>query len=209
VTGYEALSRFSAEPWQPPDVWFGLAAEAGLGVELECFAIERALATFDFTSDAYLSVNASPDTIMADRLGEMLRGNPSRIVLEVTEHARVASYPDLHKHLAPLRAAGIRLAVDDAGAGFSGLQHILELRPEIIKLDISLTRDINTDPTKRALGTALVTFARELRAHIVAEGVETAGEFLSLRELGVDLGQGYFMARPAPWGKAELNLDLP
>jgi EAL domain-containing protein (putative c-di-GMP-specific phosphodiesterase class I) len=202
VRGWEALSRIHSEPMKSVDAWFADASAAGLGIQLECFAISAAIQKFDFAAGAYLSLNASPTTIVSGELAGIFAGYPqNQIVLEVTEHARVASYPDLLDALEVLKKRGIRLAIDDAGAGYAGLRHILLLRPEIIKLDIVLTRDIDNDPIRRALGAALVAFAHELGAEIVAEGIETQPEYDSLLELGIGLGQGYHIAKPAPWGQ--------
>jgi EAL domain-containing protein (putative c-di-GMP-specific phosphodiesterase class I) len=117
-------------------------------------------------------------------------------VLELTEHASVGNYGRLADALDPLRVRGVRVAVDDAGAGFASFRHILNLNPDIIKLDMALTRGIQADPVRRALASALVTFARELHAVIVAEGIETEAELKALRSLGVGYGQGFFLARP-------------
>ena len=150
-------------------------------------------------------MNASPTTIVSGELEPLFEGYPqNQIVLEVTEHARVASYPDLLDKLEVIKKRGVRLAIDDAGAGYAGLRHILLLHPEIIKLDIVLTRDIDTDPIRRALGSALVAFAHELGAEIIAEGIETKPEYDALLELGIELGQGYHIAKPAPWGQSTL-----
>ena len=117
-----------------------------------------------------------------------------RIVAELTEHTRVDDYRGLLDALAPLRRQGLRIAVDDAGAGYAGLRHVLRLEPDLIKLDLELIRDIHTDPAKRAL----VTFAADTSAILVAEGIETADELATLRALGVPYGQGYHLARPGP-----------
>jgi len=98
--------------------------------------------------------------------------------------------------LAVWRARGFRVAVDDAGSGFASLQHILQLHPDVIKLDSGLIRDIDADPAKRALATAMVTFADELGADLVAEGVETVEEFETVRGLGITKVQGYLLGRP-------------
>jgi EAL domain-containing protein (putative c-di-GMP-specific phosphodiesterase class I) len=199
--GLECLSRFSAMPKRPPDQWFNEAADAGLGIDLELAAIRMALQAFSSSLPdyAYLAVNASPQTILGHELPAMLDGMPlDRIVLEVTEHALVADYDRLLAALKPLRERGVRLAVDDAGAGYSSLQHILHLRPDIIKLDMGLTRHIDIDPARRALASALIGFAKETGSKIIAEGVETASELKALKSLGVEKAQGYFLARPMP-----------
>lgn len=116
--------------------------------------------------------------------------------MELTEHAAIACYAELGKALEPIRFLGVKLAIDDAGAGYSGLQHIVRLRPDILKLDVSLTRGIETDPAKRSLAAAMMHFARETRALIVAEGIETEAEHATLRRLGIHRGQGYLLGRP-------------
>ena len=196
--GFEALTRFSAEPQRTPDLWFGEAADAGLGLQLELAAVKAALdGAGELPEGCYLSLNASPDTILSGRLLPLLSPAPGRqVVIEVTEHAPVAAYDALCEALKPLRDTGVMLAVDDAGAGYATLQHILQLDPEIIKLDIGLTRGIDGEPARRALAAALIFFARETGAEIVAEGIETQSELDTLRALGVDKGQGYLLGRP-------------
>jgi EAL domain-containing protein (putative c-di-GMP-specific phosphodiesterase class I) len=203
--GVECLSRFSATPVRTPDVWFNEATEAGLGTDLELAAIRMAFGAFDsrLPADSYLAVNASPQTILSGDFAAVLNAKPlDRIVLEITEHAHVPDYDVLMSVIAPLRAQGLRLAVDDAGAGYSSLQHILHLRPDIIKLDMGLTRHIDLDSARRALASALIKFAQETNSKIIAEGVETASELKTLKALGVAMAQGYFLARPMPLDQA-------
>jgi EAL domain-containing protein (putative c-di-GMP-specific phosphodiesterase class I)/CheY-like chemotaxis protein len=198
--GFEALARFSETPTRPPNEWFADAARVGLGVEFELEAI-RAAATIsvDLPVGSYLSLNIGPATAMSDRLGPALAAVGRRgTVLEITEHAPIDDYDALATALAPLRARGVRLAVDDAGAGFASLRHILRLRPDFIKLDISLTSGIDTDVAQRALARGLTTFGTEIGATRIGEGVETASELETLRELGVTTVQGYFLGRPQP-----------
>jgi EAL domain-containing protein (putative c-di-GMP-specific phosphodiesterase class I) len=198
IVGLECLSRFSATPQRSPDEWFAEAAEVGLGVALELTAIRLALSALSaFPADVYLTINASPATILSRELPATLDGMPpERLVLEVTEYALVDDYDRLLTALQPLRTRGVRLAVDDAGAGYSSLRHILHLQPDFIKLDMSLTRHIDLDPARRALASALIGFARETNSRIIAEGVETASELAALRSLGVEKAQGYFLNRP-------------
>ncbi|OQW63124.1 MAG: diguanylate phosphodiesterase [Proteobacteria bacterium HN_bin10] len=195
LIGFESLSRFRTGS---PDVWFADAAGVGLGVELELAAIGKALGALALLPNSvYLAVNASPDTILSGQLNEILAGLPlDRIVLEVTEHSTVSDYDALSAALNAWRAQGVRLAVDDAGAGYSSLRHILALQPDLIKLDMSLTRNICLDPARKALAAALIGFARETGSHIIAEGVETEAELVTLRQLGVEKLQGYFLGRP-------------
>jgi len=120
------------------------------------------------------------------------------VVVEITEHEQVDDYASLAAALAELRRLGARVAIDDAGAGFSSLRHTLALEPDIVKLDISLTQGIDSDRAKRALAASLIAFADEIGMDIVAEGVESAGELATLLELGVPFGQGYYLAEPGP-----------
>ena len=196
--GLECLARFTSTPYSAPDVWFREAAETGMGIALEMAAVKVALAALPSVPETtYLAVNASPQTILSPELSRALEGLPAeRIVLEITEHAHVDDYDQLLGALQPLRQAGVRVAVDDAGAGYASLQHILQLKPDLIKLDMALTRNIDADRPRRALASALIGFAQETGSRIIAEGVETAGELAVLRDLGVEKAQGYFLGRP-------------
>ena len=198
IVGFEALARFSGQPERPPNEWFEEAASVGCGVGLELAAARTALAALDqIAPGAFLSVNCSPSTTLDPGLAELLmQMPPDRIVLELTEHDPVDDYGPLLGVLERLRGQGVRIAIDDAGAGYSGLRHVLRLRPDVLKLDVSLTRDIDADPDRRALATAMVAFATEIDAVVIAEGIETAAELHTLRDLGIALGQGYHLGRP-------------
>lgn len=200
LVGCEALARFTTPPVQGPDRWFAEADLSGLGVELETTAVALALRELPrLPSDAFLAVNVSPSTAVSPVLHELLaRSDMSRIVLELTEHVPVEDYEAVSTGLAALRARGVRLALDDTGAGYAGLRHLLGLRPDVIKLDISLTRDIDHDPVRRALAGALVSFAADVEAQVVAEGVENGPEQEALQRLGVRWVQGFHVARPQP-----------
>jgi EAL domain-containing protein (putative c-di-GMP-specific phosphodiesterase class I) len=199
AVGHEALARFDCDPRRTPDVWFAEAAAVGLDTELELAAVARALDVLPtLPSEVFLTVNVSPETVVASALGELLEPHLyGRVVLEITEHAAVADYARLLAGLRPLRERGVRVAIDDAGAGFASLQHILRLRPDIIKLDISLVRGIDAEPVKRALASSLVAFAAEIESIIVAEGIETEEEQQALARLGIRWGQGFLLGRPA------------
>lgn len=206
VIGVEALARFAHPPVRPPDVWFLEAASVGLGVNLEVVALELALQQLHrLPLGIYLSVNVSVEALMSDTFREILEDVPAeRIVLEVTEHIPIDDYTAIGKCLQSLRSKGVRLAVDDAGAGLSSLRHVVDLQPEIIKLDIGLIRGID-DPARQALARALLAFARETyEATVVAEGIETVGELEVLRRLGCPQGQGFLLGRPE-----RLSLELP
>jgi EAL domain-containing protein (putative c-di-GMP-specific phosphodiesterase class I) len=207
VMGVEALARFAPHPIRPPDEWFLEAASVGRGVDLEITALNLALEQLDrLPAGMYLSLNATADTIQSEEFQATLNDVPAeRIVLELTEHAPVDDYRGLETVIERLRSKGLRVAVDDAGAGFSSLRHILNLQPDVIKLDIDLIRGIDRDPARQALGRALLNFASEAYgASIVAEGIETNAELETLRDLGCPCGQGFYLGRPE-----RLSLDLP
>ena len=198
IVSLEALARFWTEPMRSPSAWFAEATEVGLGVELELAAIRAALLRLDdFPADVAIALNVSPTTALDPRFCELLVGVAERVVIEITEHAQVDDYDALRAALAPLRERGAQLAIDDVGAGFANLRHILRLAPDIVKLDLSLTQEISRDPAREALASSLVGFAGGVGASIVAEGISSDEDLALLRTLGVDYGQGYHLARPS------------
>jgi len=198
LVAYEALARFPDEPTRPTAAWFAVADELGIGVELELAAVEAALAQLDnLPAGVLLSLNISPAAAIAPEFADLVAPVAERLVIELTEHTSIDDYGPLGTVLARLRARGAKLAVDDVGAGYASLRHILHLAPDIVKLDLSLTRDIDSDSSRRALTSALVDFAYGMGATMAAEGIESEGEFALLRELGVSQGQGYYLGRPA------------
>jgi len=211
LSGFEALCRFRPEPYRSPDQWFADAAEVGLMIDLEIAVMNAALDHLaDLPGHVYVGINAAPETVASGRLGEVFAGRPlERIVLEVTEHIAVDDYDALLAEIGKWRFRGVTLAVDDAGAGYSGLQHIVRLAPDILKLDMSLTTGIDSDPARRALAAALVHFAEESHCVIVAEGIETEAEFAALTALGVHRGQGWLLGRPAPLDAAQALCAAP
>lgn len=211
VAGLEALARFDLEPSRTPDVWFDEAQAVDLREELELAAVTMALDGLEhLPPGTYLSINLSPETVTSARFAEMLPMLPAaRVILEVTEHAPVKDYGALGEALHDFRAGGGRLAVDDAGAGFASLKHILRLAPEVVKLDREVAQGIDVDRPRRALASALVSFASDLGAQVVAEGIETEAEVDALRGLGVTYGQGYYLARPGPIPPGGFDALLP
>jgi len=198
VVSFEALARFWREPMRPPSDWFAEAAGVGLGAELELAAIEAALERLaEFPADAALAINVSPATALNPRFFELVLGIADRLIIEITEHAQVEDYDELAEALAPLRACGAKLAIDDVGAGFASLRHILRLEPDIMKLDLTLTHEIARDPAREALAWSLVRFAEGIDATIAAEGIESPEDLAALRALGVAYGQGFYLARPS------------
>ncbi len=166
--------------------------------ELQLAVVERAVALVGLLpTGAFLTFNVGPDVLASPELLDLLDlVDPERVIIELTEHVRIDDYDRLLDSVSRVRERGARLAVDDTGAGFSSLGHIIHLRPELIKLDRQFTRGIDTDLARRSLAHALVTFARDLGAEVVAEGIETGAELDTVRELGVPYGQGYFLSRP-------------
>jgi EAL domain-containing protein (putative c-di-GMP-specific phosphodiesterase class I)/ActR/RegA family two-component response regulator len=198
LVGVESLAKFSMTPARPPNEWFDSAAELGLQTRLELAAVARALSRrSDLPNGMFMSVNLSPATLMSPDVAALIPDAfAGRLLIEVTEHTPVADYIALRDAMAPLRAAGVTLAIDDAGAGFASLRHILKLSPHYIKLDISLTQNIEHDAGTIALAVALTSFAGSIGAQVIAEGIETQSQLDALRALGIHLGQGYHLGRP-------------
>jgi EAL domain-containing protein (putative c-di-GMP-specific phosphodiesterase class I) len=194
--GFEALTRFA--DGTPPDLAFAAAAACGMGLELEAATLAMALhAADELPAGAWLSLNVSP-TLLAEgvALGRVLAGHARPIVLEVTEHELIDDYGALQRARRALGPA-IRIAVDDTGAGIANFNHLVGLRPDFLKIDIGLVRGVANDPSRRAVVVGLVHFAAEAGCQVIAEGVETAQERATVTELGVTLGQGYLLAKPA------------
>lgn len=200
VVGYEALARFDHSV-RSPLPWFEAARVHGRLVELEAVALRSALdAKAILPTNTFLTVNISPGLVDTPLVREVWAEFPSLggVIVELTEHERIDSYAELEPALTRLRSAGALLAIDDAGAGYSGLQHVLTLRPDVIKLDRALVEGLDRDEAKRALVEMLGTLAGRLDAWLLAEGIETGEELDVLIGLGVPLAQGYFLARPGP-----------
>lgn len=199
VAGVECLARFPDSDKRGPDCWFNEADEVGMGVELEMLAVRSALATLPFVPlGHYVSINASPATIISGALELALADHDGeQLVIEVTEHQEVTDFTSLAKALRAISPKA-RIAIDDVGAGYAGLRHIVDLAPDILKLDMSLTRDIFRDPARRALAGALVKFSEEIGCSLVAEGIECEQERDIMADLGIAYGQGYFYSPPRP-----------
>jgi EAL domain-containing protein (putative c-di-GMP-specific phosphodiesterase class I) len=199
VAGYEALARFA--DGARPDLVFAAAHAAGIGTELEALAVRRALIQrAALPANAFLTLNLGPEALLSAPVQETVAatGDLRGVIVEITEQQRVDDYARLQAAMAPLRDRGALVAVDDAGAGFASLQHITELRPDLIKVDRGLVAGVDRDPARAAVVQTLGLFASAIDAWLLAEGVETAGELARLTALGVPLGQGYFLGRPAP-----------
>ena len=195
VIGYEALTRFT--DGSSPVQRFAEAEGAGLAVDLERAAVASAMAAAARLPDGpWLSINLSPAVLPELRQLTALAVNPDRpLVVEITERMAIEDYGAarrlLRRHL-----PYARIAVDDAGAGFASLRHIAELRPQIVKLDMQLVRNVHRDPAREALVAGMVHFAAESGCELIAEGIETEQERRALVRLGVSVGQGFLLGRP-------------
>src|SRR3954447_10315096 len=199
VAGYEALARFPGVAG--PDAWFAAAAEAGIAAELEALAIQKALAAVpSLPPNTFLTVNVSPHLLGSAPVQHALATRPDlhRVVVELTEHTPVDDLAALRRQTDELRDRGALIALDDAGSGYSGLQQMAALRPQIVKLDRALVTDVDSDPVRTALAEMVGEFAGRIDAWLLAEGLETPGELAAFLRLGAPLGQGWVLGRPAP-----------
>ncbi|WP_158611057.1 sensor domain-containing phosphodiesterase [Aurantiacibacter spongiae] len=197
--GVECLSRFPDVTKRGPDAWFEDAELVGLGTQLEMTAVRCALETLPHIPEGvYAAVNVSPETVASGTLrAELEQCEPANLVVEITEHCQVADFAALRREIEAIKAHA-KIAIDDVGTGYSGLRHIVDLQPDILKMDMVLTRDIHMDPARRAMTAAMVQFAGDIGCTLVAEGIETAEELDVMKSLGVDCGQGYYFSRPLP-----------
>jgi EAL domain-containing protein (putative c-di-GMP-specific phosphodiesterase class I) len=197
TVGYEALTRFDSGG--RPDLCFADAWSVGLGADLELATLEDAVATARrLPAGLWLNLNVSPRLLGdPERLRDILCSADRPIVVEITEHEVIEDYQALRKAVGAL-GQDIRLAVDDAGAGVANFGHIIELRPDFVKLDISLVRGVNTDLGRQAVVAGMRHFARTAGCRLIAEGVETEEEARTLAGFGVEFGQGYLLGRPEP-----------
>lgn len=202
VVGYEALARFSHPDAAGvgPDVWFDRARARGLQPELEATVLRMALARrSEMPSDTFLAINVAPDSLrhplVRDLFNEM--SDLTGLVIEITEHS-AWEWADLEPAINAVRAKGALIAVDDAGAGYAGLQQILELRPSILKLDRAIVDGVANDEAKVALVEMIGLFASRVDAWVVAEGIESLADAKRLSDMRVPLAQGYLFARPSP-----------
>jgi EAL domain-containing protein (putative c-di-GMP-specific phosphodiesterase class I) len=200
TVGQEALARFGGRV--PADLWFRAASRYGLGLALERLTLAAALVALEtLPAGEFLAVNASPAALHDEQVLALLHGcDLRRLVVEITEHEAVTDYARTRTALGALRAGGARIAVDDVGAGFASLRHVLLLQPDIVKLDTSLTRDVHDNPRQQAIVRAVATFSTEVGATVLAEGIEATAQIGALIECGVALGQGWLLGAPAVAG---------
>jgi PAS domain S-box-containing protein len=210
VVGHEALTRF--DDGRPPQLVFDLAAQAGLGIDLETACLAASIeASVRLPANTYLSLNASPELVLSGRLRSILADVPRPVVLEITEHVEIDDYKGLRRELDRL-GPSVRLAVDDAGAGYASFRHILELAPDFVKIDLDLVRGVDAEPARQALIAGMGYFAVKRKLRLVAEGIETRRELDALQALAVPYGQGYLLGRPRDGTTAEswpTKVDLP
>lgn len=194
--GYEALTRF--RDGTRPDVRFAEAHRHGLGLELESVTLAMAVrAATRLPAGRWLALNISPEMILDRRAVERVVSRADRpVVLELAESMAVADYGAIQRAVAAIRPE-VRLAVDDAGAGYAGLRHLVELRPAFVKLDLHLVRNLDQDAARQALIAGMAHFADSTGCELIAEGIETPAELDAVLALGIGLGQGYLLARPA------------
>lgn len=202
VFGYEALLR-STEPALPHPGALLDAAEQLKRLPDLGRAIRRKAgeAIASMPDDAYLFVNLHTHDLLDQDLfdtNQPLARVAGRVVLEITERASLHHIRDVQSRVAKLRQAGFRIAVDDLGAGYAGLTSFAHLEPEVVKLDMSLVRDVHAQPTKLTLVRTMIAMCHELGMKVVAEGIETPEERDAIVEAGCDLMQGYLFAKPGP-----------
>jgi EAL domain-containing protein (putative c-di-GMP-specific phosphodiesterase class I)/GGDEF domain-containing protein len=208
VIGYEALSRGpEGGEFERPDKLFKVAYDADLVLRLERLCRRQAIrAAADLPEGRLLFMNIEPEAIGDPELRDVMFTalladaaiTPDRIVLEITERTAITDFPSFRSTLEYLRALGFSVAVDDAGAGYGSLQVLAEVRPEWLKIDISLVRGVDADDVRRQLVSILVLFAQRMGVHLIAEGIETPQELETIRELGVGYGQGFLFTEPVP-----------
>jgi len=201
ICGYETLARFACEPHHSPVQWLQAARELGVEDSFEAALLEAGLQTrAALPENCFLTVNVSPGALLSDPVQAVIEraGRLDAVVIELTEREPVEDYPALIGALELLRSRGGTVAVDDAGAGYASLQHIMSLRPEFIKLDRALVTGLDGDPAKLALVEAVGSFAAHIDAWVVAEGIERRSELDSVRSISVPLGQGFGLGMPAP-----------
>lgn len=198
IQGYELLLRMRGPNPVRPDIIFKDATQVGLGNLLGQWTVERSIEILStLPEDVFVSINLTPEFILDNNLADLFdQVDLTRLVIEITEHEVIKDYSLINAQLAPLREKGARLSVDDAGAGYASLRHILLMVPDIIKLDISLIRNIDCDLERQALTTALIAFANCCHYQLIAEGIETQAERDTLIRLGARFGQGYLISKP-------------
>jgi EAL domain-containing protein (putative c-di-GMP-specific phosphodiesterase class I) len=199
VVGYEALARFGTAGTRGPGPVLRSAADTGHTVELELQLMAEGLAVQDrLGPDQFLAVNVGRAALMERELGRLLDGcDLSTVVLELSEHTLAVDQRALLRRLDSLRERGLRVALDDVGAGYAGLRQLLDIRPDVLKLDRGIIAGLEVDPGRQSVVQCMVDLSRRMGMQLVAEGVETTAELTCLMSLGVELAQGFLLGRPA------------
>ena len=222
ILAYEALTRGpKTSKYEFPVVLFSAADAHGYSDELEWLCIAKAIVNFNLNSvfmnktmrpgrrgsaGVMLFLNVDPKTfietgVIVSRFSELIKKynlDPANIVLEITERTAISDFDSFKLIVDELKKMGFNIAIDDAGAGYSSLQAIAELRPKYLKFDMVLVRDIDKDFIKQELLKTLIDFANKTDSIVIAEGIETRAEYDTVKALGVHYAQGYYFARPAP-----------
>jgi len=203
VVAFEGLARFPDHQLRPPDLWFAEAWRVGLGAPLELLAVRAACAELPRIPEGVrLNVNASPPLLASPAFLGSIGPNAHRVTVELTEHLDIAEDEELSAALARVQAAGCKTAIDDFGAGFASLRHLLRVSPDWIKLDVSLTERISENPVVHSLAVALRSFGDKIGVDVVAEGIETESDLDAVEEIGIPLAQGFHLGMPAPLEQA-------
>jgi len=202
TVGHEALARFA--DGRPPNVWFADADAGGLGVELELLAVATALRVLPPDVPGYLGVNASPATLASPRLRALLLGTGGRrLLLEITETHALAELELTRLGMEQMRQAGVLVAIDELGSAGASLAQLVELGPDVVKIDRSLVSHVDDDPTSHALAAAYARLATGMGWTAMAVGIERHEELAACHAMGVTYGQGYLLGRPAPLADPE------
>lgn len=206
VIGYEALSRGpETSEFERPDKLFKVAYDADLVLKLERLCRKRAFETArSMPAGRLMFINVEPEAVADPELRDVMFSSllaeselsPPSIVLEITERSAIEDFVAFRSTLEYLRTLGFAVAVDDAGAGYGSLQCLAEVKPEWLKIDLSLVQGVDTDEVRSQLIDSLVTFAGRMGVKLIAEGIETPGQLAKLLELGVEFGQGLLFTQP-------------
>jgi len=201
IVGYEALARFDGPPYEPPDRWFSAASRLGVGPQLEARVVRAARAALPtLPPNCFLTVNISPHVLCTPAVEAVMEvpGSLVPLVLELTEQSEVVDQEGVRRALNRYRSRGLLVALDDAGDGYAGLGRLLSLRPQLVKLDRSLTQDADHDEAQRALAQMVGNLASRLDAWLLVEGIERPRQLEAYVRLGVPLGQGNLLGAAGP-----------
>jgi len=201
IFGYEALVRCQADELRSPLVLFDIAERSGRTRPLNRTLRDITIQSLpDLPEPEFMFINLHVDDFTDPTLLDppaLMLGHSARIILEVTESAAIQDYNSFKENLNIMRSHGFLIAIDDLGSGYSALNTLAEIEPDFIKFDMALIRGIDTNPVRQNLVRNMRAFADDLGIKVVAEGVETRGEYETVRDLGCHLIQGYYFSKPA------------